>query len=74
MQPSLSLRQLKRQSTAIQLELAQLFCVTTLQLESKGKMNIYLYAILTTLLYLSSRYSSVEITPELQKILKELYI
>ena len=38
-------------------------------------MNIYLYAILTTLLYLSSRYSSVEIRPELQKnILKFCYI
>ena len=30
-------------------------------------MNIYLHAIVTTLLYLSSRYSSVEIRPELQK-------
>ena len=35
--------------------------------KSKDKMNIYLYAILTTLLYLSSRYSSVEIRPEVQK-------
>ena len=30
-------------------------------------MNIYLYTILTTLLCLSTRYSSVEIRPELQK-------
>ena len=30
-------------------------------------MNIYLYVILTTLLYLSSKYSSVKIRPELQK-------
>ena len=30
-------------------------------------MYIHLYAILTILLYLSSRYSSVEIKPELQR-------
>ena len=51
----------------IQLELTQLCCVTALQLKSKGKMNIHLYTILTILLYFSSRYSSVEIRPELQK-------
>ena len=51
----------------IQFELTQLSCVTALHLKSKGKMNIHLYAILTILLYLSSRYSSVEIRPELQK-------
>ena len=67
MWPSLSSRQPIRCSMNIQLELAQLFCVSTYQLESKGKMNIQLYAILTILLYLSSTYSSVEIRPELQK-------
>ena len=51
----------------IQLELTQLLYVTTLQLRSKGRMNIHLYTILTILLYLMSRYSSVEIRPELQK-------
>ena len=50
-----------------QLELTQLLCVATLQIKNKGKMNIHLYAIPTVLLYLSSRYSSVEIRLELQK-------
>ena len=50
-----------------QLELTQLLCFATLQLKSKGKMNIHLYAILTALLYLSSSYSSVEIRPESEK-------
>ena len=67
MWPSLSLRQFKRHSMNDQLELTQLLCVTTLQLKSKGKINIHLYTILAVLLYLSSRYSSVEIRPELQK-------
>ena len=41
---------------------------------NKGKMKFYLYVILTILLCLSSRYSSVEIKPELQKnILKSGY-
>ena len=50
-----------------QLELAQLLHVATLQLKSKGKMYIHSYAILTISLCLSSRYSSVEIRPELQR-------
>ena len=71
MQPSLSLRQPKRRSMNIQLELTQLFCVTALQLKSRGKMTIYLYTILISLLYLSSRYSSVEIkTGVTENILK----
>ena len=68
---SLSSRQSKRCSTNDQLELTQLLCVTTLQIKSKGKMNIHLYTILTVLLYLSSRHSSVEIRPELQKNILE---
>ena len=67
MGPSLSSRQSKRCSTNDQLELAQLLHVTALQLKSKGKMYIHSYAILTILLCLSSRYSSVEIRPELQR-------
>ena len=64
MWPSLSLRQSKQCSKNDQLKLTQLLCVTACQLKSKGKMNIHLYTILTVLLYLSSRYSSVEIRPE----------
>ena len=74
MWPSLFLRQPKRCSMNDQLELAQLLSVTALQLKGKGKMYIHSYAILTILLCLSSRYSSVEIKPELQRnILKFVY-
>ena len=49
---------------------AQACSFTSLQtkhLYNEGKMKFYLYVILTILLCLSSRYSSVEIKPELQK-------
>ena len=62
-----SFKTTNRPSMNNQLKLTQLFCVATLQFKGKGKMNFNLYAILTTLLYLSSGYSSVEIRPELQK-------
>ena len=67
MWPSLPLRQPYRHSTNIELELTQLFCFVTHLLQSKGKMKFYLYTILTILLCLSSRYSSVGIRSELQK-------
>ena len=38
-----------------------------LHIHNRGKMKFYLYSILTILLYLSSRYLSVKIKPELQK-------
>ena len=50
-----------------QFELAQLLCVAALQLKSKSKMYIHSYTILTILLCLSSRYSSVKIRQELQR-------
>ena len=49
-----------------QLEFTQPFCIAALQPKIQGKMYIHTYTILT-ILCLSSRYSSVEIRPELQR-------
>ena len=67
MWPSTSLRQSKGCSTNDQLELTQLLYIAALQPKNQGKMYIHLYAILTILLCLSSRYSLVEIRLELQR-------
>ena len=44
-----------------------LFCFISTHLYNEGKMKFHLYIILSILLCLSSRYSSVEIRLELQK-------
>ena len=67
MWPSLFSRQSKICSTNNQPELAQLFHVAILQLKSKGKMYIHLCVILTILLCLSSRYSSVKVRLKLER-------
>ena len=63
---SLPSRQPERCSLLIQLKPALLLCFEAIHLYNKGKMKFYLYVILTILLCLSSRYSSVEIKLELQ--------
>ena len=67
MWPSLSLRQPERCSVLIQLGPTLLLHLEAMHLYNKGKMTFYLYVILTILLCLTSRYSSVESKPELQK-------
>ena len=65
--PSLPSKQPKRHSMLIQLKPAFLLHFKATHLYNKGKMKFYSYIILTILLCLSSRYSSVEIKLELQK-------
>ena len=67
MGPSLPLRQPERHSMLILLKPAHLLCFEAPHLYNRGNMKFYLYVILTILLCPSSRYSSVEIKPELQK-------
>ena len=67
MWPSLPLRQCERHSMLIQFEPTPLLHFEAMHLYSKGKMKFYLYLILTILLCLSSRYSYIEVKPELQK-------